>query len=977
MKKSAFVIVFILPFFAFPQQNSVLSSGNWYKIAVEETGIYKITYDDLVSYGIDVDNIDPHHLSLYGNPAGMLPEPLEAPCFTDLQQMAIQVVGEEDGKFDTNDYILFFGQSPDVWEHDKLTNRFHYITNLYTEKTFYFLTTGTENGKRISVQPSSEEDVTGLAMLYDYLISHEDEIVNPGKSGKRWLGEAFSETDSLSFYFNISNTEYIDSNYFNTTVAANSTETSSFTIIINGEHYATIEILPINGVYEVYNYRRFDSVFTGQDDINVTFIYNRPNDTAQAWLDYFEIRMKANPPVINTDQTSFRSIENVGPGEVTDFVLLHGLPENLTIWNVTDPLNITDLDLQISGDNVTYRLKTDSLLEFHAVTGANYYSSEFFGQVENQNLHAIEPPEFLIVTHPDFLSQATQLVTFHQQEDELSSAVFTTEQVYNEFSSGAQDITAIRNFVRYLREESGADKKPEYLLLFGDASFDYLDRVENNTNFVPTYESKESSNVVFSFASDDFFGLKDPGSYGDVQLGVGRLPVTTVAEAEEMTAKIVTYYSSEILTPYKNEWMFISDDGDNNIHLKQAEILADAAKTGSPVFNFTKNYLDFFEPVMTEEGQRIPEVNAITNHKVDDGVFYVNYTGHGGPEYMANENVLTKEEINNWLPNKLLSIWVTATCAMGWYDDPEVVSLAEYIQLKEDAGAIGFITTSRPTFANANLLLNLEVINKLADQSLQGPLRLGDLARYSQNRSNDEKWVLLGDPALRIPFPEFNVSTLTINGEDIENYTDTIAPGSHLTFEGQVESKEDGSLQSGFNGKVYLKVFAPEYFKTTQGNASPVTEIAVQDSILVMGEVEVSDGEFEIQVALPSHYYKNYGNLKLSWYAENGESDANGYYDQLMFGGEPSAVDEDELLLENIKVYPTVFSNRLKLEFPAQINSRINCKLYNTCGVVVFETERLNSSGTSTIDLPGLQKGMYILRIDSETGSKHFKLFRN
>ncbi len=181
MKKLAILVFSLIPFLSFSQQNSILSSGNWYKLAVEETGVYKLTYSDLQNYGIDIDNIDPRNLALFGNPSGMLPELLEEPHYTDLQPMAIQVIGEDDGTFNPDDYILFFGQGPVIWEYDADQHRFYHLPNLYTEKTNYFLTVLNEPGKRIQIQQSETLPQTASIDTFDLLISHENEWVNPGK----------------------------------------------------------------------------------------------------------------------------------------------------------------------------------------------------------------------------------------------------------------------------------------------------------------------------------------------------------------------------------------------------------------------------------------------------------------------------------------------------------------------------------------------------------------------------------------------------------------------------------------------------------------------------------------------------------------------------------------------------------------------------------------------------------------------------
>lgn len=977
MKKLAITLLIIIPAIAFTQQNSKLSTGEWYKIAVEETGVHKITYNDLESYGIDVGNIDPRNLSIFGNPAGMLPESTDENYYTDIRPLAIQVIGEDDGVFDPEDYILFFGQNPDVWEQNNVTNRYDHVTNIYTTQTNYFLTVGTDFGKRIQIEHSTTLDPTATPEYYDMLINHEMELVNPSKSGKIWLGEDFSETSELSFNFQTTNTLYNDSNFIKFSVAARCTEVSQFDIKINGYLFKTINVqsIPVFERYDSYRTSVFDSVFlAGGENTDITFIYNKPNDSAQAWIDYFNMEMKIILAFMNRDQFSYRTTENVGIGKITKF-RFNSIPEYITIWNVTDPLNVKEEELEPGIIHVSYQLATDSILEFHAFNGDSYYSVEFIEQIENQNLHGITPPDYLIVTHPTFLNSANQLAEFHNNEGNLSTTVVDIYDIYNEFSSGAQDISAIRNFVKYLREKSENESKPNYLLLFGDASYDYLDRIENNTNFVPTFESLQSINVVSSFASDQFFVLNNMDGSGEMQLAVGRIPVSTAEEAVNMVNKIQTYNSAAALGAYKNEMIFIADNGDNNLHLTQAESLTKIVGDNNPTMNINKCYLDFFELIQTNDGPRYPEVNAIINSKTNDGLFYANYTGHGSEEFLAEEQILTTDDLANWTNSNDMPLWVIASVEVARYDDPDIISLGEAIFTKE-TGAIALIGTTRATYAHSNFVFNKTIIEKLSDNTLQSNLRFGDLIMHSTGGANDLKWILLGDPALKIRFPKFNVNTLTLNNIDIEDYTDTISPSSYLTFTGQIIDKDDGSLQADFNGTVNLKIFAPQYLRTTLGNQSPTVDIEVQDSILVEGMADVNFGEFDINVHLPANYFENYGNLKLSWYAENGTVDAVGYNNQLVFGGDPDAITENNEFLDQITVYPTIFTDYLNIEFPKFANRSIVYHLYNSMGAEIYSIKSESATGIERISIPELVSGMYVLNVDIGSESRNFKVFK-
>ena len=982
MKYSAIIFTLFFPFFLFAQQNSVLSNGDWYKIFVEETGVYQITYDDLSAYGIDIENIDPQNLAIYGNPAGMLPESMEEPYYTDLQPLAIKVVGEEDGSFDPDDYILFYGQSPDTWELDEETENFHYLPNLYSDKTYYFLTVGDYQGKRMETQQSTEDDPTAFPDYYDLPLAHSEELVNPGKSGKRWLGEDFSVSDTLSFILNTEGKTLLsDSVYFHIVAAAKCSEVSELTININRELYKTIQLFASSDAYINYRLTSFDSICeAGGSDTRITFIFSRPNDSASAWIDYFELGFMGAKQLSGASQMSFRSVESTGPGEITEFSLDDENPAGLHVWNVTDPVNVKEVELNVGESSVSFRLPTDSLLEFHAFNGQSFLVPGFTGMVPDQNLHAMTIPDLLIVTYPDFMLQAIQIAAIHQETEGMSCAVVTPEEVYNEFSSGAKDITAIRNLVRYLYDLSGGES-PSYLLLLGDASYDYKDRVAGNTDLVPTFESEISATVMNSFASDRYFGLQAmDDAYGSSPLpvGVGRIPAKNVDEANAVMNKLWAYQAPGALGVWKNEFMFIGDDGDANLHMKQADMLGDTLDVLAPVENNTKCYLDFYPRVTNENGHGYPEAKELIDEKMNTGVFYVNYTGHGWSTQLAEENVVNSESVDDWSNGNYLPLWVTASGGVVHFDDPDVVSLAEQILLKDDGGSIGFIGNTRPGFASANLALNMATLAALLEGEQDGnTVRLGDLMmRSEQHRS--ERWTLLGDPAMRIAFPRYNVYTTTLNGVEIGDFTDTIAPGDRITLEGLIKSKTDGAVQTGFNGTVYLKVYAPPYVRSTLGNqGTGVIDFTVQDSVLVESSSEVVNGAFEISVRLPSAYYESFGLLKLSWYADNSETDASGYYTGPVFGGEPNSVDEFQQLAGLIKVYPSPFTDQITIRMPEANTGTVSFSVYNMMGSEVYSGQIDGRLHQAQVNLTHLSKGLYMLNMSNSKFQKSFKVLKN
>ena len=975
-----FGIIALLLCFAYSNaqtEHSVFATGDWYKLAVKETGIYRITYDDLVSYGISPLQIDPDNLVIFGKPAGMLPEIYQSGDALVLQELPIEIHGVEDGIFNTSDYILFYGQSPVTWSYEEELERYRHQLNYYTDETYYFLSVSEFKGKRIEVEQIAEDQATDTISYFDQLTYHELELENPLKSGKQWLGEAFHETNPLIFTYDNNDADFLPVLYdFKVGFALRSTGQSDIDIFINNE-LITTKKLPVitENMYFLQSYREtvFDTGNISIDDqLTLGFEFNKAIDSSEAWLGYFTVQLKmAN--YFGDGQKFLTTQDNVGIDEVSYFSFDYDDIENWSLWNVADPLNVTSLDLQSNDDGFWVRMNTPEAPQLCIFSNKIYFETRLVGQIANQDLLAMETPEYLIITHPDFVSQAMSVKQFH--ENDLETEVVTTDQIFNEFGAGVSDISAIRNFIWYLNDKS-EEGLLNYVLLFGEASFDYKNILALDSRQVPTYESLESANMVHSFASDKFYGLKDITELNQDQISIGRIPVENTDAADEYLEKMMTYTSQASFGNWKNEMMFIADDGDQNLHLNQADYLVEIAEEGIPEMNITKCYFDFYEFVETAEGYRYPEVNAEIEQKTNEGVFYTNYSGHGNNQELAQERVLAISDLDRWNNNNYLPLWVISSGDVVRYDDPGAYSLGESMLMLENAGAVAVIGSTRATFASSNLNVNSKVMELFSNPNTQQNLRLGDLINFSMVSDQELKWTLLGDPALRISFTEYNVATTKINDIDINLFTDTVSPGSTLKIDGVISEKGNFNIQSGFNGKLSLKVFAPAYEKTTNGNQSVPTEVIVQDSVLAVANSIVTNGEFTIDVSFPSRYMPGFGDLKLSYYATADESDASGNYNQLVYGGEPSSLKTPEDILNNVKVYPSPFRNEITIDLPLHSSEQYNIDVFSLMGEKVYSIRAGNGGSSKRLDLGFLSRGIYMVRVSNSVSSKNIKIVK-
>ncbi|MEO5561792.1 MAG: type IX secretion system sortase PorU, partial [Chitinophagaceae bacterium] len=871
---------------------SVLASGNWYKIAVDQAGVYRLDVPFLNSLGVNTTNLGSASIRLYGNGGGMLAEANNGPWKDDLTENAIQVVDGGDGVINGSDYILFYTNGPDQWLKDSANLRFNHQKNLYSNKAFYFLSIG-GNGRRIPDLPVvSSPNLTITSSSGRYF--HELDTVNFLAGGKEWYGEEFSNTPghmvTRNFSVNIPSITNGSSLFLQSRCIARSVGAgSSFSISINTNVAGQVPIAPIGtGLYDVFA-KEGNSLFTAtatSGNINVGYTYNPGSFNAQGWLNWFELFFRQQLSLNGINQLLFRDWISIGNNR-GEFVI-SSATSTTQVWDVTDPLQPIRMQGNLSGNEYRFVNDCSRLREYIAFNASGFLTPVSMGRVSNQDLHNTVPTDYLVIVHPSLLSQAQRLSQFHTQQNAFRTRVVTTDQVFNEFGSGTPDPASIRDFVKmyYDRYKTDPANQLRYLLLFGDASYDYKDRLNNNTNMVPAYENNISLDVLSTYTSDDFFGFLDDNedinsgaiiNYLDV--GIGRIPAKNIEEAKNFVDKAETYFSAESFGPWRNNLTFIADDEDQNLHLQDAEIITATAASTAPVFDLQKIYLDAYRQESGSGGSRYPLANQAINNQVYNGTLIWNFTGHGGPRRLAEETILDQEIVNGWNNPNRLPLFITATCDFAPFDNPQINSLGENILLRPKTGAIALMTTTRVVFAFSNRIMNDNYLKYALQPDANGKYRsLGDAVKDAKNFTyqssgditNNRKFALLGDPAMTIAFPTIKVKPTTINGTSVSQ-TDTLSATEKITIEGEVTDLQ-GNLLGSFNGNVYPTVFDKLQNVTTLANdpTSQSTIFTTRTNILFKGKASVANGLFSFSFKVPKDINYQFGHGKLSLYAENG-----------------------------------------------------------------------------------------------------------
>lgn len=894
---------------------SALASGSWYRLGVVEDGVYAIYPSDIQQLGGGT-SVPIQSVRVYGYGGTMLPERNNQPNPDDMLENAVKAYDSNgDGQFNANDYILFYGKGPGEWRYQAGTKRFSYRRNIYIDTAFYFISVNNGNALAVADQASQGGTPDYTSSSWDDFAIIENDSVNIALSGRRWFWKDFKYVSTHSVSGNVAGGFRPDSLIQTRVVVAAKCVgcQSSYSVAVNGQSLGNLSISSASPESIAIDGEMQASFLSSSPTFNFTLSRTSPagQNIEVSMLDLIELNGRRYATRVGS-QMQFTDKFSLGK---TLVAYSAGNASGALIWEITDPTK--PKNIQHSGGS--FALPGDVLRRFIVFEQSNFKRPLLLGGVANQNLHAFGYADNLVVTNARFYAQAKRLADFHQSHDGLSYHIVTLEQIYNEFSSGQQDPTGIRNFVRmfWQRKEDGVHAMPRYLTLFGDASYDpktYLNRtyvdssgvkININSNYVPGWISANSYSS--SYTTDDYFGMMKPaegadngsGLGGFQNIGIGRLLVRTPQEAEGMVNKIIHYVADPgCQADWRNRVMFMADDEDapnpDNTFVPFNEALANTMKSLYEVYNVDKLYLDAFDQVVTA-GQRYPDAEKALGDKMDKGMLLLNYIGHGGEKGLTKERLMQTDDIDKWNTYDKLPLWVTATCTFTRYDDPHFLSAGEYILMKPDGGGIALISTSRPIPPYLDESLAYIKAAFTEDAGTGEMPRLGDIVRVGKNNStnspNGPLLLLFGDPAMRLAYPHYSVNTQTVTDEN-GNPIDTLKATQVVRVTGEVTDL-DGFIMGDFNGWVYPTVYdKPSTLQTKQNDpGATLYTFKLQKNILFKGKTRATNGTFEFMFKVPQDINYTFGDGKISYYAEDGVRDAHGF-DTVTVGGSENNCQE-------------------------------------------------------------------------------------
>ncbi|NLT02359.1 MAG: type IX secretion system sortase PorU [Bacteroidales bacterium] len=890
-------------------EHSVLSSGKWRKLSVTQSGLYRLTYDDIVKLGFN-----PAKVQVYGYGGKLLSEDFrKGDYLDDLPPVAMWLVTGSDGVFNSGDYLLFYAQGPISWA---LNNTKTYLTrtrNHYSDKAYYFLGERQE-GSLVANRASSTLTPNRTVTTYTDLLLHEKELVSMGESvknsgtGRELFGEDLYTMPYQTFTFNVAD---IDTTALSTMIietAAYNSATSYANVNLNGSWVGTLSMWAYNSSGSGdYNYGKAANraiSFRPRSNtlqVDVEYIRNGNVATPRAYLNYIQFNLR-RPLKVASAPFTFRDPASVAAGAVASFMVEGAGPSTL-VFDVTDPVNMTLVDGNLTGSTFRFVASTATLREYACVnlTGS-IPKPTIEGAVTNQDLHAHQP-DMVIIAPPIFREQALRLAQAHTTMDGLSVLIVTPEQVYNEFSSGTPDATAYRRMMKlYYDRATNEDELPDYLLLFGGGVYDNrmvstaFSKGGQKRNWLLTYQSVESLEGESSFVTDDYFGFLDDTEGANLaaaklDIGIGRFPVHSVQQAKAVVDKTLNYMKNKRKGPWKNRLLYLADDGDGNIHTIQAESLASSVEITFPQFMVNRIYVDAYKKVTEASGVTIPDGVSRFSDLMDMGLLMLNYTGHGSTTEWAEEKILTQARVKDMV-NTSLPLWVTATCDFTRFDSGDE-SGGESAFLNPRGGAIALFTTTRIVYASNNYMLNQQFTNHIFSRRNGKRNTLGEIMYLTKSSaamngdSNKLSFTLIGDPAMKLAYPEYSVAVTHINGKPVSAAIDTFQALQTVTIEGNVYT-EDGSFADTFNGVVHPTILdAASQVKTLGSNGADIFTYYDRTKVLFTGKDSVVNGRFRFSFVVPKDIQYSYKQGRINLYVCDNASinEGHGYFDKFALGG--------------------------------------------------------------------------------------------
>lgn len=928
-------------------EHSRLATGKWMKIRVADEGVYQLTSNDLKSMGFN----NPDKVSLYGYNLPILPEGKIERLDDDLTE--IPLYRKSDGT------LLFYSFGTTRWNRKSTSSPYTHRNNPYTKYIYYFLTESSTTPAEFSKVDATTTSTTPQTTYKAHALHEEDAFsyMNAGRTFFEQYDYANGPTKTYNLTF-----ENQCSGDIILEVRFGTNEASTLEVSSAGDALGTITLpAPADQSNASATSKTFTLYDQTASSMSVTLKHSRASGVT-GHLDYIKASYEAKLSMEGKDYLAFNPIDN----EVTA-IELQGANAATSIWNLTAPAAPYEMTGTLTGTTYLFGTSGARFTEQYVAvnTNATFPTPQAVGVIANQDLHALDSISLLIIvpTNGRLTAQAQRLADAHTAIDSIRCAVVTAEQVYNEFSSGTPDATAYRRLMKMLYDKqytasplTGTEPGNLNILLFGNCVWDHRFvtsglKSKSEDDYLLAYESDNSWSHTDSYVLEEYFTLLADGK-GVSPLkevpdcGVGRIPVSTEQEAKIVVDKLIAYMNHTDAGAWQNTVCIMGDDGDENVHMTDAKAVYDSTKKLFPDYRYKCIYWDSYTRQQTATGNSFPDVYAEINKVMQEGALIMNYTGHGSAYMLSHEQVLKIADFQKW-DSPRLPLWLTAACDVAPFD-MNIQNLACEALLNKQGGAMGFIGTARTVFSSPNQTLNRNFMSHVLAKKKNGEsYTIGEaLAQakadiltskrfYSKNDTiNKTQFVLLGDPAIKLPQPIYKVLIDQLNGEDIDTKNPpTISAGATVTVKGHIADTE-GTAITNFDGTVTATVYDNEQHIVCKNAAGAKEAFEYDDRTrtLYAGTDSVIAGNFTFTFPVPLdiNYSDLQGQIILAAITHDKTAEANGTFYDFLVGG-----TSEEELTDTIGPSITAYSdgaNMTNLNYTDETPT-LRLELYDDSGI--------------------------------------------
>jgi len=885
-------------------RTSRLADGKWVKVSVPSSGLYAITDAQLRQWGF----ADPAKVRVYGYGGERIPDLLDASTYIDDLPL-VQTARTERG-------IVFYGVGPENWQ-TSANGVYVNEPNIYATAGYYFISDTGEDERPIARQQSAPASDSATPSTFVVRRHYEYDRISPGEAGWLLVGESLKTQPTRKITFDdMPAGKYV----LECGVVTNSSFESKMNFTVNGKKLeeSSLDKIPASPalVYVHATYTTTKHEFTAEaGKLEITLTIEKSTSMTDCWLDYLAVNTEQELRMPAAGHFDFTINNRARVAMASD--------APVTVWDVTDPADITEVNSAEMNGLTAWVNDFGAGRKYAAFTpGAALPAPDFVGSVANQNLHGLDTPDMVIFALPELMAASRRIAELHASAARpLKVEVIDVEQAYNEFASGAPDVSALRKCLKMLYDRGGQGEggaSLRYALLMGRASYD-------NRRLTSAFDSKSAPGVIpcwlggtrreqlsdnSGFGTDDFIAMLADGSgvskgIDDLLVAVGRIPAHNAAEAMQAADKLAKYMQSSKPGTWRNSFVFLADDGDDGVHVKETELMiGNMLATPQSQNLMTKVYVDAYDIVGGRcEGGRTEMYRAL-----DEGAVWWNYTGHANNHSWTGENMLNYSDINSmYLKN--VPVILAATCDfLRW--DSNTLSAGEILYHEPNGGCIAMISATRPVYISLNGDFTRAVGRAINKRDADGNImRLGDIYRTAKNNilndkgnrdsdTNRLRYVLMGDPALQLVLPS-NIVRLDSVGDTPVNEEEqvTLMALQRARLNGSVTAP-DGSVLTGFNGTVSLTIYDAERSLVTKGKRKDNVEIAFDQhgEKLFAGSGKVVNGRFTVNVAMPAEIADNFRPATINMYAcaDDMQADAAGVNRECyVYGFDESAPVDD------------------------------------------------------------------------------------